>query len=309
MTRILVLRFLRGVITLGLTVIITFFLLRVLPSDPAAILMRNDATPDQIQEARHLWGLDRPIIEQFQIYVGNLLRGDAGNSFQFERLNLKVTDLVASRMPNTIVLALAALLLAVVVSIPLGVVTAMKPGSWLDNTVLVTTLALTSIPNFYVGMILILIFGLALGILPTGGIGEPRNLILPSVTLALPFIVRLTRVTRTEMGRILRSEYITTARAKGLSPRIVMFRHALRNALIPLVTMIGLRLGGLLSGAVIVETLFRWPGVGQLLISSIQSRDYPVVQVLVPQAAFIFILSNFCVDLLYAYVDPRVRSR
>jgi peptide/nickel transport system permease protein len=210
-------------------------------------------------------------------------------------------------MPNTIVLALAALLLAILVAIPLGTITALKADSWLDRAVFAVSMTLTAFPNFFIGMVLILIFALGLKLVPTGGFGTPQNVILPAITLAIPFIVSLTRVTRTEMGRVLRSEYITTARAKGLNQRTVLLRHALRNALIPLVTIIGLRLGGLLGGAVIVETLFRWPGIGLLMNQAIQTRDYPVVQYLVPLAALIFVLANFTVDVLYGVLDPRVR--
>lgn len=310
MTRLLVLRSLRGVITLVLTIVFVFVLLRWLPADPATMLMGDSATPEQIAEARTLWGLDRPMTEQFLVYVTNLARGNAGYSFQYlvaGQPAIPAVQLVMSRIPATLVLSVTALVLAIAVSIPLGVITALKSGSLLDNAVLAVTLTLTSFPGFFVGMVLILVFGLGLKLLPTGGIGTPQHLVLPSITLALPFIVILTRVTRTEMGRILQAEYIRTARAKGLSGRTVLFRHALRNALIPLVTLIGLRLGGLLNGAVIVETLFRWPGVGSLMIQSIAARDYPVVQVLVPYAALIFIVSNFVVDVIYAVLDPRVR--
>ncbi|CAG0943461.1 Glutathione transport system permease protein GsiC [Anaerolineae bacterium] len=308
MARVLAIRILRGIVTLALTLILVFVLLRVLPSDPAALLLRNDATEEQIEEARHFWGLDRPIHEQFIVYLSNLVRGDAGNSFQYTRADIPAVELVASRIPNTIILSITALLIACTVSIPLGVITSMKPGSLLDNTVFGISFTLTAFPGFFVGMLLILFFALQLRLVPTGGNDQPTSIILPAVTLALPFIVTLTRVTRTEMGRILRSDYIITARAKGLRPNMVMFRHALRNAMIPLVTMIGLRLGGLLGGAVIVETLFRWPGLGSLMIQSILSRDYPVVQVLVPQAALMFILANLFVDILYGYLDPRIRT-
>lgn len=308
MTRLIVIRFLRGVITIICTVIITFVMIRILPGDPASVLLRQDATPAQVEAARHLWGFDRPIPEQFAIYLGNLVRGDAGNSFIFPTVQIKVTDLVFERLPNTILLALLSLFVAVAIAIPLGMITAIKAGSFLDNAVLAISLTLTAFPNFFIGMLLIYFFALFLKILPTGGIGTPQNLILPVISLALPFIASLTRVTRTEMGRILRSEYITTARAKGLASPMIMYRHALRNTLIPLVTIIGLRLGALLGGAVIVETLYRWPGIGSLMNQAIQSRDYPTVQFLVPLAALIFVLANFIVDILYGVLDPRVRK-
>jgi peptide/nickel transport system permease protein/oligopeptide transport system permease protein len=296
------------VITIICTVIITFVLIRILPGDPASVLLRNDATQAQIEAARHLWGFDKSIPEQFAIYLGNLVRGDVGNSFLFPTVQIKVTDLVFERLPNTIILALAALFVAVALAIPLGMITAIKAGSFLDNAVLTISLILTSFPNFFIGMLLIYFFALYLKILPTGGSGTPQNLILPTISLAIPFIASLTRVTRTEMGRILHSEYITTARSKGLASLMILYRHALRNALIPLVTIIGLRLGALLGGAVIVETLYRWPGIGSLMNDAIQSRDYPTVQFLVPLAALIFVLANFIVDILYGVLDPRVRK-
>jgi peptide/nickel transport system permease protein len=311
MTRVLVQRALLGGFTLVVSMILVFVILRMIPSDPAAVLLREDATEEQIEYVRRLWGLDKPVYEQFLIYVGNLLRGDAGESYQFQRTagepGTPAFELVASRVPATIQLAFAALVLSILISIPLGVLTAIKPDSPIDHAVLTGTIMLSSLPNFWIGMQLILLFGLGLGLLPTGGFGTPQHVILPAITLALPFSVVLTRLTRTETGRVLRSDYIRTATAKGLSPRTVLWGHALRNALIPLVIIIGLRLGGLLNGAVVVETLFRWPGVGRLMIDAIAARDYPIVQVIVPFTALVFVVINFAVDVINGWVDPRVR--
>lgn len=312
MVRMLVNRTLLGGLTLVVSLVLVFVIVRVIPSDPAAVLLRDDATPEQIDQVRRLWGLDRPIPEQFAVYVGNLLRGNAGESYQFQRdagvAGTSAFALVIDRIPATVQLALSALVLAIAIGVPLGAYTALKPDSWLDHATLGITILLTSLPSFWTGMLLILLFGLVLGVLPTGGTGTPLHVVLPAVTLALPFAAVLARLARTEMARVLRTEYIVTARAKGLPGQRVLWRHALRNALIPLVTVIGLRLGHLLNGAVVVETLFRWPGVGRLMIDAIGARDYPVVQVIVPLTAALFVLVNILVDMVYGIVDPRVRA-
>lgn len=311
MMRVLVQRALLGGITLVVSLVLVFTILRLVPSDPASVLLRDDATPEQIEYVRQLWGLDQPVYVQFFVYVGNLLRGDAGDSYQFQRTagerGTPAFELVVSRISATVELAFAALAISILVAIPLGVLTALKADSPFDHAVLSVTILLSSLPNFWIGMQMILLFGLGLGVLPTGGFGTPQHVILPAVTLALPFIVVLTRMTRTETARVLRSDFVRTANAKGLPPRTVLWGHALRNAMIPLVVIIGLRLGGLLNGAVVVETLFRWPGIGRLMIEAISARDYPIVQVIVPLTALIFVVINFAVDVVNGWVDPRVR--
>lgn len=311
MARMIVKRALLGLLTMVVSLVLVFVIVRVIPSDPAAVLLRDDATPEQIEQVRRHWGLDRSIAEQFAVYVVNLLHGDAGESYQFLRTagvaGTPAFGLVVDRIPATIWLSFAALILAIGVGIPLGVYAGLKPDSWLDRLVLGITILLTSLPSFWIGMLLILGLALGLGALPTGGSETPQHIVLPAVTLALPFAAILARLTRTEMARVLRAEYVTTARAKGLPGSTVLWRHALRNALIPLVTVIGLRLSHLLNGAVVVETLFRWPGVGRLMIDSIAARDYPVVQVIVPLTAVLFVAVNIVVDVLYGVIDPRVR--
>jgi len=313
MTRYLVLRVIQGVFTFLVTMLLVFGMLRVIPSDPAAVLLRDDATPEQIAHVRQLWGLDQPIQVQFVVYLGNLLRGDAGDSFQYQytagTAGTPAFGLVISRLPATVQLAVVALLISIVVSIPLGIITALKRDTLLDHLVTGAVLMFGSLPNFWIGMQLILFFGLSLHLLPTNGFGTPQHVILPAVTLAVPFSVVLIRMTRTEMGRALQADYVRTANSKGLPLRVVLVRHALRNVLIPLVTIIGLRLGTLLNGAVVVETLFGWPGLGRLMIESISARDYPVIQVIVPLAALLFVATNLLVDLMYGWVDPRVKLR
>ena len=305
-------RALRGLLTLIIVTVLVFVLLRVVPGDAANMLAGGDATPEQVAELRELWGLDKSIGEQFLIYVGKLLTGDAGQSYQFTSNGVPLysaSELVWMRVPNTLVLAFAALTISIVVSIPLGVLSALKPNSLLDNSVMAFNFGIQSFPVFFIGMLLILFFSLQLGWLPTGGTGSFSSIILPALTLSAHSTVQLTRVTRTEVGRIMNSDFIRTSRAKGLSPISVLFKHGLRNAMIPLVTVIGLRLGALLHGAVICETLFRWPGIGNLLITSLNARDYPVVQILVPYTAFIFIVMNIIVDILYGFLDPRIRQK
>jgi ABC-type dipeptide/oligopeptide/nickel transport system permease component len=308
---LLIRRTLLGVLTLIVTLILVFAMVRLLPGNPAAVLLRDDATPEQVAYISELWGLDKPIPVQFVIYLGNLLRGDAGDSYQYQSTagspGTPAIGLVLSRVPATIQLAVVSVLMSIVVAVPLGILTAVWRDSWLDHATVTSTLLLGSLPNFWIGMQLILFFGVVHRLLPTSGSGTPQHIILPAITLALPFMVILLRLTRTEVARVLQAEYITTARSKGLPPRTVLVRHALRNAMIPLVTIMGLRLGGLLNGAVVVETLFGWPGLGRLMIEAIEARDYPLIQVIVPLSAVIFVIVNVSVDIMYGLLDPRVK--
>lgn len=305
-------RLLRGLITLAIVTVLVFVLLRSVPGDMAAMLAGGDATEEQVEELREMWGLNKSLGEQFIIYIRNLLKGDTGWSYQYLENGKPLytaMDLVLMRLPYTFLLAIAALVIALVVSIPIGVISAVKPGGFIDNLGMTLTFTVQSIPIFFIGMLLIMIFSLWTGLLPTGGSGSFAHLILPAVTLSAHTTTQLLRVTRTEVGRVMDSDFIRTSRAKGLSTRSVIFKHGLRNAMIPLVTVIGLRFGALLHGAVICETLFRWPGIGNLLITSLNNRDYAVVQILVPYTAFIFIVLNIIVDILYGILDPRIRVK
>lgn len=307
-------RLIRGVVTVMLVTILIFVLLRVVPGDPASLLAGDDATQETIDEIRTAWGLDKPIIEQFFIYVGNLLSGDAGMSYQYRtnfshELVWKVTDLVRTRLPYTMMLAGAALLINIVVALPLGVLTAMKKGSMLDNTVMGVGSVILAFPNFFIGLIFILLFAITFKILPAGGSGTLAHLVLPALTLSMHYNVQLTRLTRTEIGQDLTSDYIRMCRAKGLSQYRVLFVHGLRNAAIPVITMLGLRFGTMMGGSVVVESLFRWPGIGSLLIDAVNTRDYPTVQYLVPYVAVVFIIVNIVVDILYGILDPRIRTK
>lgn len=283
--------------------VISFIILRVVPGDPAALMLSDMATPIEVEQMRVSLGVNKPVWEQFGIYLKQLATGDFGFSY---RRGTSALPLVLSYIPATVQLGLAALALTIVIAIPLGVVAAIRKNSWVDNTLSVASLAGQSIPVFWLGIMLILIFAVQLGWLPTSGYGEPRYLVLPAVTLAFANIALVARLTRSSMLEVIRQDYIRTARAKGLSERVVMVRHALRNALAPVVTVIGLQIGALLGGAIITETVFGWPGAGALLVSSIAYRDYPVVQVLVVISAVVFVVTNILVDFIYVLLDRRV---
>lgn len=302
----------RGILTLFITVVIVFTLIRAVPGDPAVIMAGADATDEQVEQLRELWGLDKSIPEQFAIYATGLAKGDMGYSYQYivaNKPSTKVMDLIVDRLPRTLLLSVLTVLFSVVVAIPLGVITALKPNSWLDNLTSAVSLAITSFPNFFIGMVLITVFALKLSWFPTGGSGGLKVLILPMVALSTRLIANILRVTRTEVGQVMNSDYIMTAQSKGLSARTVLFKHALRNALIPIVTLIGMKFGGLVTGAVYIETLFRYNGIGMLMIDAVNKRDFPTVQALVPYAALIFIVINIIIDILYGIIDPRVRVK
>lgn len=311
MWQMVVKRFLRGVLTVIIVIILIFFVMRVAPSDPASLLAGPEASEEQIAAIRASWGLDKPVIEQFRIYIGSLLTGDAGMSYQYSNNSApvwSVLDLVMARFPNTVRLALAAMGFCIVVGIPSGIFTAVYRGSLFDNLVMGSGFTILSFPTFFVGMVLLNLFAIHLKILPTGGNDSFACIILPAITMGSRFLITLIRTTRTEIIQIMKSDYIKTVRAKGLSSTAVLFVHCLRNASIPLVTLIGQRFGTMMGGAVVTESLFRWPGIGNLLITSVQARDYPTVQFLVPYVAIVFILINVIVDILYGVLDPRIRK-
>jgi len=297
-------RILIAVPTLLGVVLLVFLMVRLAPGDPAILLAGEFATPETLEAIRTRYGLDRPLPEQFALYLGALLQGDLGESARSRR---PVLAELKTYFPNTVVLATAAILVALATGIPLGILAALRQGSWLDLGVMVLALLGVSMPVFWFGLLAILIFSVELGWFPVAGKGTLAHLVLPAVTLGINATALLARMTRGTLVEVLSQDYIRTARAKGLAERVVIFKHALRNALIPVVTVAGLEFGSLLAGAVITETIFAWPGLGQLLVGSILSRDYPVVQGAVLLVAFTFTLVNLMVDLLYAWIDPRVR--
>jgi peptide/nickel transport system permease protein/oligopeptide transport system permease protein len=304
MTAYLLRRILIALPTLLGVVVLVFLMVRLAPGDPAVLLAGEFATPETLEAIRARYGLDRSLPEQFLIYLEALLRGDLGES---ARSRSPVLEELKTYFPNTLELASAAILVAVLTGIPLGVLAALRPGSSLDLSVMVLALLGVSMPVFWFGLLAILIFSVGLGWFPVAGKGTLAHLVLPAITLGINATALLARMTRGTLLEVLSQDYIRTARAKGLAERVVIFKHALRNALIPVVTVVGLEFGTLLSGAVITETIFAWPGLGQLLVGSILARDYPVVQGAVLLVAISFVLINLLVDLLYATIDPRVR--
>ncbi len=275
----------------------------LIPGDPVALMLGQNATPEQVASLREYLGLDRPLPIRYVEYLGHIARGDLGRSIQANR---SVFAEIRDVWPNTIKLTLAAIVLAITSGVGVGVLSAMRPYSWLDNIVRVVALVGLSMPIFWLGLVLIYLFGFYLRLLPVGGSGSLKHLLLPAVTLALPSIALIARMTRSSMLEVLGEDYIRTGRAKGLQERRILVRHALRNALIPVVSVIGLQFGQLLGGAVLTETVFAWPGLGRLMVRAIFARDYVLLQGAVLIFALSFVLINLLVDLSYAYLDPRI---
>jgi peptide/nickel transport system permease protein len=280
------------------------FAVLFLSGDPTDTMVGEDWTIEEVQKLRRDMGLDRPWFIQYITYASRAVRGDFGESLRYRQ---PAFELIAERIPATLELALVALVLSIVIALPVGVVSASKRGSVYDQGGMIFALFGQAMPVFWLGLMLILIFGVHLRWLPVSGRGGLENLILPSITLATYSLARNTRVIRSSMLDVLAQDYVRTARAKGLAERMVIYLHALRNALIPVVTIIGLEFGHLLGGAVIVETIFAWPGIGRLMIQAVYAKDFPLVQASVTIAAVIFVTLNFFVDFIYSYLDPRVR--
>src|SRR5258705_916710 len=287
-----------GVVTL------VFVALR-LSGDPAATMLPGDATVDELTALRRTLGLDRPLHLQYVAFLGAAVRGDFGESFRHQQ---PAFGLVLERLPATLELAFAALLLAVVVALPLGILAAVYRGRAADVLAMAFAVVGQATPYFWMGIMLILVVSVELGWLPTSGRGGWQHLILPAITLGTHFAASLARLTRTSLLEVLGQNFVTTARAKGLAEGSVILRHALKNAAVPVVTLIGLQFGTLLGGAVVTETIFAWPGVGRLAVQSIFVRDYPVVQAGVLVLALSFVALNLLVDLLYGALDPRIRD-
>ncbi len=302
--RFILTRVVRAVLTIWLVVSAVFIILR-LSGDPVALLLSEDATPAQIAALRSSLGLDAPIVVQYARYWGNLFHGDLGDSL---RQRQPALGLVFDRMPATLQLAGAAFVLAAVVGFGVGTLAALLRGTVWDRAAMSLTSVLQAGPVFFVGIILILFFSVRLGWLPSSGRGDIKSLILPAVTLSGFTMASLARLVRSALLDVLRLDYIRTARAKGLRERTIVLRHAFRNAALPLITVLGLELGGLVTGAVITETVFAWPGIGRLAVGAVSTRDYPIVQAAVLFIAVVFILVNFLVDCSYAFLDPRLRE-
>jgi len=289
-------------VLVGISLVV--FIILHLTGDPAALLMPMDATPEQVAQFRQEMGFNDPIIVQYWRFFKGTLRGDFGQSFRHSQPAL---ELVMERMPATIQLTLAAMVIALLVAIPVGIISAIRRNSILDHIGMTGALLGQSTPVFWLGIMLILIFSVTIQWFPSSGRGEIQHLVLPAITLGMFTMARTARMMRSSMLEVMGQEYMKTAKAKGLSPGTVILKHALKNAAIPVVTIIGMELGTLLGGAVITEWIFAWPGVGRLTVQAIFNRDYPVVQAAVFLLASIFVLVNLIVDLLYTYLDPRVK--
>ena len=302
MIRFILRRLAQSLIVVAAVVLLVFSLL-FLSGDPAALLLAPDATPDEIAAFRAAMGFDQPLWWQFLHFAGNLLSGDFGQSWRFQEPAL---PLVLERLPATLELAVAAILLSLAIALPVGIVSAVRRDSKVDGVAMVGALLGQSVPGFWLGLMLILIFAVRLGWLPTSGRAGLQYLILPAVSLGVALAGRNARLVRSCMLEVLNEDYIRTARAKGLAEWRVIGKHALKNALLPVMTVIGLEFGTLLGGTIITETVFAWPGIGLLAVQAIGGRDYPVVQAVIIIGSLGFVLINLAVDLLYTVLDPRV---
>jgi peptide/nickel transport system permease protein len=292
------------VVLLGVSFVV--FAILYLTGDPALVLLPPDASPEDVLRFREIMGFNDPFFVQYGRFLKGALQGDFGQSV---RHGEPAFGLVLERMPATFELAGAALLLALCLAIPAGIVSAVRRNSPLDYVSTVVALFGQSLPTFWLGIMLILVFSVRFNLLPSSGRGTLEHLVLPAITLGLFTTARITRLTRSGMLEVLNQDYIRTARAKGVSDSPVVWKHALKNAAIPIVTIVGIELGTLLGGSVITETIFAWPGVGRLSVQAIANRDYPVVQAAVFLLATTFVVVNLVVDLIYTYLDPRIRLR
>lgn len=289
-------------VVIGVSIIV-FSIIRLLPGDPARALAGVNATPEYIQQVREQFGLNDPLHVQYWNFVTNLLQGDLGTSTFSNR---PVTTEISERFPRTLILASVSLVLATLLGVSAGIVSATRRNSLFDNASMLVALIGVAAPVFWLALMLQLLFSVQLRWLPATGMGGIQHLILPSITLGMASAALMARITRSSVLEVLRQDFITTARAKGVAERMVIYKHALKNALIPVVTVLGLQFGILLGGAVLTETVFAWPGVGRLLVDAILRRDYPVVQGTVMLLAFLFVIINLVVDIIYAFLDPRI---
>ena len=312
MQRYIATRLLSAIPVLILVVVFVFALLRVAPGDPAQLIAGEQASPEQMQAIRESLDLDKAIPVQFVTWLGKLLRGDLGESVGSR---VPVAEIIGQRMTPTIVVAVISEVFAVLLGVPLGIVAAWKANSWIDRAVILFASVGFAMPVFWLAFLAIWLFSLNLGILPVLGYTDfdnglvtyLRHLVLPCVTLGISLVALIARMTRATMLEVLREDYVRTARAKGLTEQIVVSRHALKNAALPILTVVGLGVAGLLNGAIITETFFAIPGLGALIAQSILVRDYPVVQALLILATLIYVFVNIAIDLAYAYFDPRIR--
>jgi peptide/nickel transport system permease protein len=285
--------------------LLTFLLIHVVPGDPVEVMLGESASTADRAQLRTDLGLDQPLIQQFGTYLAKLSQGDLGKSIHTK---MPIIDMVKTRYPATVKLALLSLLIGIALGVPMGIYAALKANRWQDIVVTLVSVRLSAMPAFWLGPMLMLIFAVWLGWLPVSGMESGTSIILPALTLGFGLSAILTRMTRTSLLEVLNDDYIRTARAKGLSEQTVILRHALRAALLPIITIVGLQMGSLLAGTVITETIFSWDGIGRLLVESIEKRDYPVTQACVLMVALSYVLVNLVTDMLYRFADPRIRA-
>src|SRR5712692_10917328 len=296
-------RLARALVALWLVSTVVFVVMR-LSGDPVPLLLPPDAPRSEVFRVRAELGLDRPLPVQYAVFLGSVARGDFGRSIHFREPAMRV---VFGYLPATLELGLTAFILAVLVAVPVGLVSAIRRNTFVDQVAMGVALVGQSAPTFFLGILFILVLSLQAGFFPTSGRGEWRHLVLPALTLGAFAMASIARLTRSAVLEVLRADFVRTARAKGVSETLVIVKHTLRNAALPIITITGLQFGTLLGGAVVTETVFAWPGIGRLAIQSIYNRDYPVVQCTVFLSAVLFIVINFCIDLVYGLLDPRVR--
>ena len=303
MRRYILRRLLQGLVLLVLVATIVFFLGR-LTGNPVDLMLPEDATPEDRQALTETLGLDGPLHQQFGIFIANALRGDLGQSIRHRR---PAVEVFFSRLPNTLMIVPGAMMLAVILAVPLGILSALYRGSIIDRVAGTIAVLGIATPHFWLGILLIYIFSVQLDWLPTSRMGDYRHYILPTVTLSTFLLAGFMRLIRSSMLEILDSEFVKLARIKGLSETIVVWKHCLRNALIPVLTLWGVFMGGLVTGAIVTETVFAWPGIGRLTYEAVIFRDYPLLQAAIIMDAVLILSINLVVDILYAYVDPRIR--
>ncbi len=304
MSRFLLHRLLQGLVSIvGASIVI--FLISRLSGDPVQILLPSDATPEMIAETRRTLGLDLPLWHQYVIFAWDALRGDFGRSYRWQMPALR---LILDRLPATILLAVCGLIFSVAVAVPVGVLSAVRPGGWTDRVGRIFAMLGQAMPAFWVGLLLILLFAVQLNWLPAFGYGGVSHIIMPAIALGWYPVAAQTRIVRSAMRDVLDSDYIRLSRALGTPERWIVWKYALRNAAVPLLTMLGVYFAAMLGGAFVVETIFAWPGVGRTVVEAVFSRDFPVVQAGVLFTSILFVLSNLLVDLTYGIVDPRIRD-
>ncbi|MHC4219117.1 MAG: ABC transporter permease [Planctomycetota bacterium] len=305
-------RLLATIPVLGMVALFVFFMLRMTPGDPAAVLAGDNGTPQQIEAIREQLGLNEPIPTQLMIWAGRLVRGDLGESFYFKK---PVTELILNRVEPTLALATVTLIITILIAVPLGVIAAYKHGSWIDRFVMGFSVLGFSVPVFVLGYLLIYIFAIELKVFPvqgyksiSGGFGPLlHHLLLPGFTLSVIYIALIARITRASMLEVLGEDYVRTARAKGVREHLVLRRHALRNAAVPIVTVIGIGIALLIGGVVVTESVYNIPGLGRLTVDAVLGRDYPTIQAVIMVFSFVYVFINLVVDVVYCLLDPRIR--